>query len=85
MKYTILMLMVAGLAASQSTTISLLVPNVHPKELVGSVVAVQETFTVYAVSCPGNEDVIECGIPSDFTITNGPTTMAFTAELENDT
>ena len=85
MKYTTSMLMAAGIAAAQSTTVSILMPMVDPQDLVGSVVTVQETFTVYAISCPGNEDAIECGLPSDLTISSGPTTMAYTVELASDT
>ncbi|KAL2257382.1 hypothetical protein VTK26DRAFT_252 [Humicola hyalothermophila] len=81
MKHTASLLMAAGLAAAQTTTVSILMPLIDAQELVGSVVSADSTATTFAISCPDGAGPNECGLPSSVTIVNGPETMSYSIEL----
>jgi hypothetical protein len=82
-------LALATVAVAQSTTtLTLLAPMVGPESLVGSVVTVGPSATVYAVECPsgsyGNEDEEDnyCAFPDQrWTMTQGPETWEMEASV----
>lgn len=63
--------------AAQSTTVSLLLPFADPQPLVGSVIGVDSTATTYAYGCPSGTSPDDCGFLSSETVTQGPSTWAF--------
>lgn len=63
--------------AAQTTTVSLLLPFADPQPLVGSVIGVDSTATTYAYGCAPGTSEDDCGFPSSETVTQGPSTWAF--------
>lgn len=66
-------------AADTTSVVSLYLPWAGNKNLVASVVGVDDAATTFAYDCP--QDVIDrndCGIPSNQEITQGPSTWAMT-------
>ncbi|TKA80676.1 hypothetical protein B0A49_01625 [Cryomyces minteri] len=64
------------LAQNSSTTLSIFLPNTDPQSLVGSIIAVDSTATTLAIACPSGTDPNDCGYPSPFTLTTGPSLYA---------
>ncbi|KAK3307515.1 uncharacterized protein B0T15DRAFT_510781 [Chaetomium strumarium] len=86
MKHAASMLLAAGLAAAQTTTVSILLPmaDAMPQQMAGSVISAGPTATQYFVNCPSDTPSYECGLGPGLTVVYGPSTlgytMAYTAE-----
>ncbi|KAK4235282.1 hypothetical protein C8A03DRAFT_17953 [Achaetomium macrosporum] len=79
MKHTASMLLAAGLAAAQSTTVQILMPMADPQAIAGSVISAGPTATEYFVACATGTDLEECGLgDGGVTVTYGPSTVAYT-------
>lgn len=74
----------SAVLAAQTTTVKLLLPFADPQPLVASVVAADSSATTYAVGCPPGTDSDECGFAESQTITQGPSTYAFTMAYSGD-
>ncbi|PNP52224.1 hypothetical protein THARTR1_07433 [Trichoderma harzianum] len=67
--------------AAQSTTVSLLLPFADPQPLVGSIIAADSTATTYAYACPSGTSPDDCGLIGSETVTQGPSTWAFSTSF----
>ncbi|KAE9380543.1 hypothetical protein N431DRAFT_498381 [Stipitochalara longipes BDJ] len=65
----------AGLSYAQTTTISLYVPGADTQALIGFIVGSDSAATTYTLKCV---DPDTCGFPSGLTLTEGPSTAAYT-------
>ncbi|KAL7933589.1 hypothetical protein V8C35DRAFT_46927 [Trichoderma chlorosporum] len=74
----------SAVVAAQTTTVSLLLPFADPQPLVGSVIAADSTATTYAYGCAPGTPADDCGFDSSQTVTQGPTTWAFTNTYAGD-
>ncbi|PMD35542.1 hypothetical protein L207DRAFT_587840 [Hyaloscypha variabilis F] len=72
---SILSLAFAGLSYAQTTTISLYIPGADTQPLIGSIVGSDAAATTYALSCIDSDT---CGYPAGLTLTEGPSTAAYT-------
>jgi len=59
-------------ALAQSSVTTLFLPNADQQALVASVVGSHASTITYAINCPNGTDASDCGIPSPFTMTFGP-------------
>jgi len=73
-KYT-LFLALLSVAAAQSTT-SLLLIGFDQQDIVASIVGSDATATTFAIAC-GDPDSDDCGVPTSFTFTQGPSTIHY--------
>lgn len=75
------LLLAAGLAAAQSTTIiKILLPMVDPQSIEGSVIAVGPTATTFFVGCPSKaagDSENQCGLGDGITVTSGTSTYGY--------
>lgn len=91
MKSTVLLALVGLAAAQTATVVDLFLLGFDGTGLVGSVIASDASATTYSVTCAASTtaaasaaasmidfDSSECGVPDDFTITQGPATVAYT-------
>ncbi|KAH0496789.1 hypothetical protein TgHK011_004135 [Trichoderma gracile] len=74
----------SAVLAAQTTTVKLLLPFADPQPLVASVIAADSSATTYAVGCPPGTDSDDCGFAESQTITQGPSTYAFTMAYSAD-
>ncbi|KAH6665510.1 hypothetical protein B0J14DRAFT_643735 [Halenospora varia] len=70
-------LSLAALSLAQST-VSLFIPGADTQPLVASVIGSDLLATTYAVQCTPGTDSSDCGFPGIFTLTEGPSTAAYT-------
>ncbi|KAL2129513.1 hypothetical protein VTI74DRAFT_7663 [Chaetomium olivicolor] len=79
MKHAASLILAAGLAAAQSTTIAnIFLPMVDAQMIVASVVSAGPTATAYALRCPAGADPNECGLGDEsITVFCGPSTMTY--------
>ncbi|KAH8655006.1 hypothetical protein BGZ60DRAFT_418219 [Tricladium varicosporioides] len=70
-------LSLAAFSSAQST-VSLFVPGADTQPLVASVIGSDLLATTYAVQCTPGTDSSNCGFPGIFTLTEGPSTAAYT-------
>lgn len=63
-----------GTASAANTTTSLWLVGFDEQTVLGSIIASDATATTYSLAC-GDPD--NCGIPSPFTFTQGPSTVAY--------
>jgi hypothetical protein len=79
MKHASSLLLAAGLAAAQSSTVvSVILPMLGEQEVEGSVISAGPTATRFMINCPSGTPSDECGIPQGgFEILYGPSTMAY--------
>ncbi|TVY43845.1 hypothetical protein LSUB1_G001156 [Lachnellula subtilissima] len=80
-KYT-LVLALLSVASAQSTT-SLLLIGFDQQDIVASIVGSEATATTFAIAC-GDPDSDECGIPTSFTFTQGPSTIHYDYHVTDD-
>jgi len=59
-------------ALAQSSVTSLFLPDADQQALVASVVGSHASTITYAINCPAGTDSNDCGYPSPFTMTFGP-------------
>lgn len=79
------LLALASGALAQSTVVSLLLPfGGDEQQIDASVIAVDSTATTYLFGCPKGEDSDKCGYPTSLTVTQGPSTWAYSATLSAD-
>ncbi|KAL7915853.1 hypothetical protein GGI35DRAFT_430840 [Trichoderma velutinum] len=85
MARSLALLALSGAAmAAQSTTVSLLLPFADPQIIVGSVIGADSTATTYAYGCAPGQPAAECGFETSQTVTQGPTTWAYTNTYSGD-
>lgn len=79
MKHASSLLLAAGLAAAQSSTVvSVLLPMLDAQDVEGSVISAGPTATSYMVNCPKDTPAEDCGIPRDgFEVLWGPSTWNY--------
>ncbi|KAK4100280.1 hypothetical protein N658DRAFT_106065 [Parathielavia hyrcaniae] len=78
MKRASSLLLAAGLAAAQSTTVvDILMPMADPQTLLASVISADATATSYFISCPTVTSSEECGFADGLEVLNGPSTMNY--------
>ncbi|KIW21040.1 hypothetical protein PV08_01619 [Exophiala spinifera] len=75
MKTTGLALTLAGVAAAQSSVVSIFFPAADPQTLLGSVIKSDSSKTTMAIACPTDADVNDCGLDGPLTVTVGPSTF----------
>ncbi|KAL2196845.1 hypothetical protein P885DRAFT_77967 [Corynascus similis CBS 632.67] len=83
MKYSASLLVTAGLAAAQSSTVvDVLLLAFDSQTIDASVVAAAPTATTYALNCHAANDV-DCGLPDDprIQIVYGPSTLAYSFSI----
>ncbi|TVY48058.1 hypothetical protein LOCC1_G001531 [Lachnellula occidentalis] len=73
-KYT-LVLALLSIASAQSTTRLLLI-GFGTQDIVASIVGSDSTATTFAIAC-GDPDSEDCGIPTSFIFTQGPSTIHY--------
>ncbi|KAJ4294854.1 hypothetical protein N0V88_005091 [Collariella sp. IMI 366227] len=79
MKHATPLVLAAGLAAAQSTTVvNLLIPAADPQAIVASVISADPTATTYYLKCPDGTDATDCGLADGVSVINGPSTLAYT-------
>ncbi|MCJ1287859.1 hypothetical protein MMC26_007211 [Xylographa opegraphella] len=74
---TISLLALLSSAVAQDV-VSLLIPDTDTQNLVGEVIGISPTATTYVIQCAPGTDANDCGFASPFTLTEGPSTVAFT-------
>lgn len=68
----------AGSALAQSTTVvTILMPQVDQQTIHASVVSAGPTATAYLLECPPGADSLDCGIGTNFRVTEGPSTLEY--------
>ncbi|KAJ6017273.1 GPI anchored protein [Penicillium sp. IBT 35674x] len=72
-----LLLATVGLAAAQSSVVSLFIPFADPQPLVASVMGESAGTTTYSINCPAGTDSSDCGMGPGLYMTAGPTTMRY--------
>ncbi|EEA22160.1 hypothetical protein TMatcc_008405 [Talaromyces marneffei ATCC 18224] len=72
---TVAMALLSSVVAADSVT-TIFLPFFDQQPLVASIVGSDATATTYAIACAPGTDSTECGIPTGFTMTEGPKTMA---------
>jgi len=72
-----------GLTSAQTSTISLFIPGADTQPLIGSVVGSDATATTYTLQCSPGTDSSDCGFPGVFTLTEGPSTAAYTMSMDD--
>jgi len=77
MRSVTIALALAGLSAAQSTT-SLFIPGAAPQPLIASIIGSDTIATTYAIECVPGTDSSDCGFAGGFTLTEGPSTAAYT-------
>ncbi|KAL7915854.1 hypothetical protein GGI35DRAFT_9053 [Trichoderma velutinum] len=76
----------AAAMAAQSTTVSLLLPYVGNKGVVGSVIGADSTATTYAFACAPGQAAKDCDFEAtgSQTVTQGPTTWVYSSLFTTD-
>lgn len=78
MKHASSLLLTAGVAAAQSTTVvSAFLPALWDASMAASVVSAGPTATDYMLSCPSDTPDEECGMTDGIAILYGPSTMTY--------
>ncbi|KAJ5532969.1 hypothetical protein N7513_000684 [Penicillium frequentans] len=72
-----LLLATVGLAAAQSSVVSLFIPFADPQPLVASIMGESAGTTTYSINCPAGTDGSDCGMGPGLYMTAGPTTMRY--------
>ncbi|KAJ5811291.1 hypothetical protein N7474_007592 [Penicillium riverlandense] len=72
---TLLTFTTLGLAAAESSVVSLFIFDADPQALVGSVVASKSDTTTYSINCASGESPENCGFAAGFMYTAAPTTV----------
>ncbi|CAL5873066.1 uncharacterized protein PFLUO_LOCUS7335 [Penicillium psychrofluorescens] len=72
---TLLTFTTLGLAAAESSVVSLFIFDADPQSLVGSVVASNSDTTTYSINCAPGENANKCGFAPGFTYIEAPTTV----------
>ncbi|KAK4157343.1 hypothetical protein C8A00DRAFT_29771 [Chaetomidium leptoderma] len=79
MKHASSLLLAAGLAAAQSTSVvTILMPMADPQSIEASVVSAGPTATSYHITCPTGFSPGDCGLGDGIDLLYGPSTMAYT-------
>ncbi|KAL2176809.1 uncharacterized protein P884DRAFT_260296 [Thermothelomyces heterothallicus CBS 202.75] len=81
MKYSAPLLVTAGLAAAQSSVVTVLLPQFDQQAIDASVIAAAPTATTYRINCPPGADSSDCGVPDEFEFVYGPSTFAYTMSM----
>ncbi|KAL2148482.1 hypothetical protein VTH82DRAFT_2036 [Thermothelomyces myriococcoides] len=84
MKYSAPLLASVGLAAAQSSVVTVLLPQFNPQAIDASVIAAAPTATTYRLNCPPGADSSDCGVPPEYELVYGPSTFGFTVAIEDD-
>ncbi|MCJ1318734.1 hypothetical protein MMC15_004064 [Xylographa vitiligo] len=66
-------------SVSAQNVVSLLIPDTDSQNFVGEVIGITPTATTYVIQCPPGTNSSDCGFDGPFTLTEGPSTVAFTA------
>ncbi|MCJ1292830.1 PH domain leucine-rich repeat-containing protein phosphatase 2 [Xylographa carneopallida] len=74
---TVTLLAFLGSAAAQNV-VSLLIPDTDTQDFVGEVIGISPTATTYVIQCAPSINSSDCGFAGPFTLTEGPSTVAFT-------
>lgn len=80
MHFIIIALAFVCLSAAQTTT-SLFIPGADTQPLVAHVIGSDTIATTYAVECVPGTDASDCGFDGVFTLTEGPSTVAYTLSM----
>ncbi|MCJ1399919.1 Mucin-21 [Xylographa trunciseda] len=74
---TIALLALLNFAVAQDVA-TLFIPDTGTQNLVGQIIGISPTATTYLIQCPPGTNSSECGFAGPFTLTEGPSTVAFT-------
>ncbi|MCJ1308463.1 hypothetical protein MMC25_002116 [Agyrium rufum] len=77
----VLALYIASVIAQ--STIQVFIPGFDLQPLVGSIVASDTAATTYAIACSPGTQSDECGVPGTITLTEGPSTLAYTFSYDS--
>lgn len=84
MKHTTpLMLAAAGLAASQHSTVSVMLPMGSWEDMAGSVISAGPTATSYFIACPSDAPDANCGPGDGMHVLYGPSTLSFAMTVQD--
>ncbi|MCJ1435022.1 hypothetical protein MMC27_004392 [Xylographa pallens] len=78
---TLALLALLGPAAAQNV-VSLLIPDTDAQNFVGEVIGISPTATTYVIQCAPGTNASDCGFGGPFTLTEGPSTVAFTVSQQ---
>ncbi len=74
---SLLLAAAAGLAAAQSTTVSVLLPGFDQQKIDASIISAGPTATSFFIACPTGTPAEDCGLASGLELLYGPSTMAY--------
>ncbi|KAJ5647649.1 hypothetical protein N7490_004021 [Penicillium lividum] len=77
LKTCCLVLATVGLAAAQTSVVSLFIPFADPQPLAASIIGESAGTTTYSINCPPGTDSSDCGMGPGLYMTAGPTTMRY--------
>ncbi|MCJ1395016.1 hypothetical protein MMC18_007897 [Xylographa bjoerkii] len=65
-------------SATAQNVVSLLIPDTDTQNFVGEVIGISPSATTYVIQCAPGTNSSDCGFGAPFTLTEGPSTLAFT-------
>jgi hypothetical protein len=79
MKHAPTLILAAGLVAAQTSTVTVLLPEVDQQTIFASVISVGPTATSYFIACPSGENDVDCGLGPGMNLLYGPSVVTFSA------